>query len=135
MFLTNNSENGDNGKSDPFQPETRPYVDPVLPTLAFAAGVLRITFTEVHYPTFTFYGILPASIFAETLPIFTFIGIHCFFLDRFECCYFLGLFLIHFQDWSVFCRGSAIFVLILEDGGFFISEQAGSVSHLWICTV
>ena len=103
MFLTNNSENGDNRKSDPFEPETCPHVDPVLPTLAFAARVLRITFTKVHHPTFTFYGILPASIFAETLPIFTFIGIHCFFLDRFECCYFLGLFLIHFQDWSVFC--------------------------------
>ena len=102
MFLTNNSENGDNGKSDPFEPETGPYVDPVLPTLAFAARVLRITFTKVHHPTFTFYGILPASIFAETLPIVTFIGIHCCFLD--SAATFLGLFLMtRFQDWSVFC--------------------------------
>ena len=132
MFLTNNSENGDNRKSDPFKPETCPYVDPVLPTLAFAARVLRITFTEVHHPTFTFYGILPASIFAETLPIFTFIGIHCFFfLTGSSAATFLGLFLIYFQDWIDF----VIFVLILEDGGFSISEQAGSVSHLWICTV
>ena len=134
MFLTNNSENGDNRKSDPFKPETGPYIDPVLPTLAFAAGVLRITFTEVHHPMFTFYGIFPASIFAENLPIFTFIGIHCFFfLTGSSAATFLGLFLIHFQDWSVLCPRT--FVLILEDGGFSISEQAGSVSHLWICTV
>ena len=96
-FLTNNSENGDNRKSDPFKPETCPYVDPVFPTLAFAAGVLRITFTKVQHPTFTFYGILPASIFAEILPIFTFIGIHCCFLDRFKCCYFLRIILNTFS--------------------------------------
>ena len=57
------------------------------------------------------------------------------FLTGSSAATFLGLFLIHFQDWTVLCRGSVIFVLILEDGGFSISEQAGSVSHLWICTV
>ena len=54
-----------------------------------------------------------------------------FFLTGSSAATFLGLFLIYFQDWIDF----VIFVLILEDGGFSISEQAGSVSHLWICTV